>query len=423
MDFAGSAAFPLTGGLLCAAALVGALDAFAPRVSGATGLPLITVHLLAGAAARAVGWLTPPALAVLAPLHTAALGVISIAAGAELEPSAVRQSGRVIGHLAVANCASALAFVFCCSYVFIGPSASIGLAAGDRLAAASLLSSVVAIARSPSSAIALVAELRADGPFTQTLLGVTMVTDLLAVVLFAICAEAAQEALAPLRDGEEAGRAPLALACGVAVRMLVQAAGGSLPWVEPMLACMVAGVAGRNADALRAAAKSGLTRRGSMELGVLRRAWPAATAFFAARLGAIAAGTAAGAASSGAPQAMRRFGWLGFVTQAGVSLGLVDEIGARFEWAAPLQSALAASIVLNQLVGPPMLKLALRRSGETDALAERGEPLLGQRLADTATPEVAMAVMASAAAAASEIGSSVAEAYGAALDSYAPRRD
>ena len=73
--------------------------------------------------------------------------------------------------------------------------------------------------------------------------------------------------------------------------------------------------------------------------------------------------------------------------------------------------------------GPPMLKLALRRSGETDALAERGEPLLGQRLADTATPEVAMAVMASAAAAASEIGSSVAEAYGAALDSYAPRRD
>mmetsp|Transcript_31965 Transcript_31965/g.102264 ORF Transcript_31965/g.102264 Transcript_31965/m.102264 type:complete len:130 (-) Transcript_31965:62-451(-) len=73
--------------------------------------------------------------------------------------------------------------------------------------------------------------------------------------------------------------------------------------------------------------------------------------------------------------------------------------------------------------GPPMLKLALHRSGETDALAERGEPLLGQRLADTATPEVAMAVMASAAAAASEIGSSVAEAYGAALDSYAPRRD
>ena len=39
-----------------------------------------------------------------------------------------------------------------------------------------------------------------------------------------------------------------------------------------------------------------------MELGVLRRAWPAATAFFAARLGAIAAGTAAGSASSGAPQ-------------------------------------------------------------------------------------------------------------------------
>ena len=36
---------------------------------------------------------------------------------------------------------------------------------------------VIAIARSPSSAIAVVRELRADGPFTQTVLGVTMVTD------------------------------------------------------------------------------------------------------------------------------------------------------------------------------------------------------------------------------------------------------
>ena len=62
---------------------------------------------------------------------------------------------------------------------------------------------------------------------------------------------------------------------------------------------------------------------------------------------------------------MRRFGWLGFVTQAGVSLGLVDEIGARFEWAAPLQSALAASIVLNQLVGEAWPRLQPRYSRDT----------------------------------------------------------
>ena len=33
---------------------------------------------------------------------------------------------------------------------------------------------MVSIARSPSSAIAVVAEQRADGPFTQTVLGVTL---------------------------------------------------------------------------------------------------------------------------------------------------------------------------------------------------------------------------------------------------------
>ena len=48
---------------------------------------------------------------------------------------------------------------------------------------------MVSIARSPSSAIAVVAEQRADGPFTQTVLGVTMVTDVVVVVLFTAAIE------------------------------------------------------------------------------------------------------------------------------------------------------------------------------------------------------------------------------------------
>ena len=54
---------------------------------------------------------------------------------------------------------------------------------------------MVSIARSPSSAIAVVAEQRADGPFTQTVLGVTMVTDVAVIVLFGGAVELATLAL------------------------------------------------------------------------------------------------------------------------------------------------------------------------------------------------------------------------------------
>jgi len=56
---------------------------------------------------------------------------------------------------------------------------------------------VVSIARSPSSAIAVVAEQRADGPFTQTVLGVTMVTDVVVVVLFTAAIELVRRGRGP----------------------------------------------------------------------------------------------------------------------------------------------------------------------------------------------------------------------------------
>jgi len=62
-----------------------------------------------------------------------------------------------------------------------------------------MLCAVVAIARSPSSAIAVVTELQADGPFTQTMLGVTMVTDVLVILLFTAAAKLGENTLDPTR--------------------------------------------------------------------------------------------------------------------------------------------------------------------------------------------------------------------------------
>jgi NhaP-type Na+/H+ or K+/H+ antiporter len=165
--------------VVVAVALLGlllVLDTAGPAISRTTGLPVITVQLLSGVAARAAGLLPRSALDAAAPLHAAALGVITMAAGAELEAGALRSNRRPICCLAVSLTVAAVLVVSATSYFLVlrAPGLGASLPPGTR-AAGSALAAVVAVARSPSTAIALVSEMGADGPFTQTLLGVTMV--------------------------------------------------------------------------------------------------------------------------------------------------------------------------------------------------------------------------------------------------------
>jgi len=52
--------------------------------------------------------------------------------------------------------------------------------------AISMLTGTVFVARSPASAIAVINEMRARGPFTQTVMGVTVLIDFLVIILFSI---------------------------------------------------------------------------------------------------------------------------------------------------------------------------------------------------------------------------------------------
>ena len=448
-------------GLLAVALVVG--FHFGPRLATISSMPQITLFLFIGAFMRITGAVGDDALNKVHPLHNSALACITFAAGSELELEALRSNARIIACLATAISIAALLFCFAATYVFLPAywlqQTAVGVATVEvverRKIVACMLSAVVAIARSPSSAIAVVAELQAAGPFTQTMLSVTMITDVVVIVLFTAASELGRELLSvedavgadndataaasSVSFGLFAGRAFAFLFHTLADFVLSLVHGGvlaglclgllrlpGLPGVrhgalllvgawafaaepllhatihgsslidslrlEPMLACIIAGflvcnVAGRRRQF------SGLLRRGmppilcffftttgaDMHGEALRHAWACALGLFGARLLSLYVGTRLGCVWAGSSGPMRRIGWLGFITQAGVGLGLAEEISSKFpDWGPALRSTLVSVIVLNQVVGPPLLKHALRFAREDGASLGLSHGLLAE---------------------------------------------
>ena len=166
---------------------------FSGLLSRVSGLPTITLYLLTGAGCFQAGAVKHGTVAQLLPFHHATLAVITLAAGSELAMEQLRTHARTIRCLTVTLTVAAVIIVFWLSLLVITQSQALGVDAGMPVTGiASMFAAVIAIARSPSSAIAIVSEQRADGPFTQTVLSVTMVTDVVVIVLFTASLELAQ---------------------------------------------------------------------------------------------------------------------------------------------------------------------------------------------------------------------------------------
>jgi len=187
-----------------------------------------------------IGVLPESTLEQLSPAHEAALGCITFAAGSELVIEQLRANKKLVGWLALSMCGCSFAIVFVLMMTLLtafpastgasddlrhvpapntrpppaprarararlprprSPPAPAPTRPRARLGrvnvVVAMLSAVVAIARSPSSAIAVVTELQADGPFTQTMLGVTMVTDVVVILLFTAAAKLGETMLDP----------------------------------------------------------------------------------------------------------------------------------------------------------------------------------------------------------------------------------
>ena len=398
------------------------------RLARRMRLPMITGYLLAGvlfgphvlgAVGHSLTGFTEGALSRLSVFNQLALGLIALSAGGELKLDALRPRLKSIA-LVTAGQAAACLLLVVPVVMLLGPRFEF-LGGLDRagLFAVALLLALLAMASSPSSTIALILEYRSRGPLTTTTLGVTVFKDVVVIVLFSLgmtTARALLDAGGQAGNGlafmilwEVVGSLGIGCALGHLVGLYTKHVGRGLPLIllalsfaclqlaaeihlSGLLLCMTAGFYVQNFTYQGRRLIASLDRYSlpvfllfftiigaQLELGLMAYLWPFVAALTAVRLLAAWAGTTAGSALAGDARPVRDNLWLGFITQAGVTLGLAALIDANLpEVGRHLRNAVVALVAVNQLIGPVAFRLGLLRSAETGAADENpdGESLL-----------------------------------------------
>lgn len=346
----------------------------------------------------------PPALERLSIVTDLTLAVIAFAIGGSLKFAKLKQLGKSI---IVINFSEALAAFIATGALLLmfGPLLT-EVASHHGFFHVALMVGALSAATAPAAVLAIVHECRASGPLTTTLLGVVALDDAMAIVLFAFASSLAAANGAVLswyRMLVEPGlmillSLALGTLCGYLLTsltlvlksqrsLLVVVLGGLLlcsglaqQWsLSPLLSTMVVGVwaANRGRDgegqfqALEAVEEPlfalFFTLAGAhFDWQVLALAGPLALLIVLARFGGKLVGAYCGARMAGALPLVRRYLGCGLLPQAGVTVGLV--LMAR-PWCDPpiyqlMLNAVLGSVIINELIAPPLVRYALLRAGE-----------------------------------------------------------
>jgi len=393
-------------------------------------LPLISGFLFTGilAGPHVLKLISHEALGHLRFADDVALAFIAFAAGGELYLKELSSRFRSIQWITLGQIVATFSLGTYAIYrlAYLVPFLQ-DLPSTGRIAVA-LLGGAILVARSPSSAIAMINELRAKGPFTQTILGVTVISDVVVIILFGISLSVSDAlftgvglrlTLLTLLVIELLLSFGMGIALGYVLRFLLapqwlpkpakilgilvvgygvfhlcaeiqRYTGVSMSHeisLEPLFVCMlgsfiVANYSKHRLEFLNLLSDIGpavytvfFTLTGAaLALNTLPQVWKIAVILFLVRICTLFIGSFAGGALAGDPMKHNRLGWMAYVTQAGVGLGLAKEVILLFpDWGAPFATIMIAIIILSQVVGPPLFKLAFHWVGETHTRAETPE--------------------------------------------------
>ena len=102
-----------------------------------------------------------------------------------------------------------------------------------------------------------------------------------------------------------------------------------------------------------------------LNLGVFAAAWAAVLVLVVVRLALVWGVTGVTARALGAETPVRRWAWMGFIAQAGLSLGLAARVARELPgFGGALATVVVGAVVVNQIIGPILWRHALIASGE-----------------------------------------------------------
>ncbi len=371
-------------------------------------LPKITGYLLVGIVLGPdiASFFTRQNIAHLQLIDEIALSLIALTAGGEFVLSRVKEQLKLLLNVTawqiIVVIGGMVLFIFFLSgYIdFLrGASPSLILGAG-------LLLGVLAVAKSPATTIAIITETRSRGPFTNFILGITIFKDLIIVLLFAFVLAFAEPLITASAEIHFQFvlkillEIILSLGAGVLIggvlylymkfikqdtflflfgMILLVIEMVHLFHLELILIFMMAGFFVQNFthfghDLIETIEKSSLPvyvvffalAGASLQFSVLIDNWFLTLFFVSARMLTTHLGTYIGARISGGFPLVEKYGWMGFVGQAGLTLGLVSIIEKEIPapYGVSIKTIIVAAIAINQIVGPMLFRYALGKSKE-----------------------------------------------------------
>ncbi len=390
------------------------------QIIKAAKLPLISGYIFAGilAGPYVSGFLDVETVQQFRLIDGLALSFIALNAGGELRIEGLRKQGKSI----ILNIIFLTLIVFFFILIFIIWGGGYFKVTADlspqALMVLGILIGVISVARSPASAIAIINECRAKGPFTDMVLAVAIAKDVLIIILFTVAMAVSRIIMAG------GGGIQLGALSGLVIEIIVSIIIGALIgkgiavyikrvgydfllfllfvsfavsrlsiWLnsfmvdrfdislhlEPLLICMTAGFFVQNYSKFGSYFIESLERvslpvyvlffslaGASLNLESLAFCWPLALCVVGVRMVGLFAGSWLAGTLSHDPPVFNRNAWMTYITQAGVAIGLAQLAEKQFpEIGVHLNTIVLAIIAVSQIIGPITFKLALNNVRES----------------------------------------------------------
>jgi len=363
-------------------------------------LPAVTGQIVVGVLLGRIGLISADSLHALRPLIDFALGLMAVAVGSHLVWAKLRNARKRLALLLLLEAALTPVLVYLATLWYPGTTWQLRL-----------LMATIAISTAPATVLALVKETRSRGAFVKTLLAATALNNLACIALFEIAHAATRTslepgashtlgtlALGPLWElvraavlGAVAGGAlilstrrvvrPDRLAAVSLVAILLTVGLAEAAGISALLACLFLGLTLANLTPDRE--EVGAQVFANFEYAIFAVFFTVAglelrldafvaggllsVVLFAARFAGKFGAARLAMRAAGATERMRRYLGIALIPQAGLAVGLmllVTEDPVFGSMRDLFLAVILGVVLMNELVGPILCRLALQRSGD-----------------------------------------------------------